>query len=221
MVKSKPSMTASSNRFQKGHPFEDGRDGVRALNPIALITGQTGATEAEATAMLNAVQRFTGNGYENIRAIERGEPPVYAVDPASDVAYYTDLSRSLNAYIDTAPKWDGGKTYRGIIDENGALYGSVKIGDVIDMGGTASWTSVEAKAIDRANKTDEVGIVFIVDSQRKYGTSTAALSQFPAEYEVTSSRRAQYEVLGLSNYPSGSIHHQRASEVKIIHVREV
>ena len=174
-------------------------DSVLWKDAVGFTAGLLGVSEQEAFDYNAAVNDYTSISYEKIRRYQRGEQ----IEPWALEAT-AKRAELIEGYIERAPKWNGGKTYRGIGAES--LPG---IGDIIDMGGTSSWSSRLDSALDYADYASKK-IVFVSPSQSK-GTSTKHLSYYPNENEVTVSKNAKYKVQSVKN--EGGISYVYVKEV--------
>lgn len=151
-----------------------------------------GVSVQEAKDMYGAVKDFTGTTYSLMRAAQRGEK----VD-----AKYKRLAELAEGYIDHAPKWGGGVTYRGMALSPSAV-SSIKVGSTFDVNlGTASWSTQEGKAREFATPYNgNKGVVFVSQTQSK-GTSIKHISYYSNENEVLVSKKAKYTVTSISTKP--------------------
>ena len=102
-----------------------------------------GSTVQEAKDMFDAVQDFTASAYSGIRRAQRGEK-------ASDIPElqkkYDSEAKRIEGYIERAPKWGGGVTYRGMSLPSSVVKG-LTVGGTFDVNlGTASWSTQESTA---------------------------------------------------------------------------
>lgn len=155
---------------------------------VEFTANLLGVSKEEAREYNSAVNAFTDRAYKRIRQYQRGEE---IEDWAQGNT--AERERLLEGYISAAPKWGGGQTFRGV----GSHYGMVDAGDVIDMGGTSSWSTDIGTAVSLGKTSSHMLTVFVCDTQRK-GTSTRHLSKHPSEDEVTVSKSARYEVVSIT-----------------------
>lgn len=108
------------------------------------------------------------------------------------------MAEDIEQYISLAPKWGGGKTYRGITvdDETLATY---KVGAELDINrGTASWSSLRNVAADFADnvvpKSKRQNKVIFVSPTQKNGVTIKHLSHYEFEHEVLVSKKSRYTV---------------------------
>lgn len=157
-----------------------------------------GSTVQEAKDMFDAVQDFTGSAYSGIRRTQRGEK-------ASDIPElqkkYDSEAKRIEGYIERAPKWGGGVTYRGMSLPASAVKG-LKVGGTFDVNlGTASWSTQESTARNFAKSSSgDKPVVFVSQTQSK-GTSIKHISNFTKENEVLVSKNAKYTITNISTKP--------------------
>lgn len=103
--------------------------------------------------------------------------------------------QALEQYIEKAPKWNGGETFRGVklTDDDLKRY---TIGSERDMLGTSSWSSSEdvAKEFSDDGPFSERKRVIFHSNTQKNGTSVRHLSPLAYEDEVLVSKRSKYRV---------------------------
>ncbi len=181
-------------KVQKGHVTPE--DVAAAGGPAAYIAQQLGVSDAKAKEYADAVEGWSKSDYNSIRKYFRGETD----DPQVEKS-----AKSLQSFIEAAPKWDGGTTYR---CEGGHHAASLKVGMEFDMGGPASWSTSKTSA-SAFGKT-----MFICKTQKK-GTSIQGFSQFANEKEVLVGNGAKYKVTKIYNGTG------KYSSFKYIEVEEV
>lgn len=141
------------------------------------------------------------NHVKNIRAYQRGE------NVKNDLEVIRQ-ERALEEYIQQAPKWNGGETFRGIKLTEDELKQYV-VGTELDMSGTSSWSSDEDTAIGYAGygnpPSGKLSVVFHSLTQ-KNGTSVRHLSPFTNEDEVLVSKRSRYRVIKATKTQDGVNH---------------
>lgn len=158
-----------------------------------------GSTVQEAKDMFDAVQDFTGSSYSGIRRAQRGEK-------ASDIPElqkkYDSEAKRIEGYIERAPKWGGGVTYRGMSLPSSVVKG-LTVGGTFDVNaGTASWSTQEstARSFSKSGSGDSP-VVFVSQTQSK-GTSIKHISYFTKENEVLVSKNARYTITNISTKSS-------------------
>ena len=161
----------------------------------------------------DAIEKYTGSTYSEIRAYLRGEKEGATEDYKE---YLQGLSDSLETYIKRAPRWNGGETFRGIglTDEQLKTF---TVSSEHDMLGVSSWSSEAMVAIGRANDMaylgDSKAVVFHCITQNK-GTAIHHLSSAggeAGEYEVHVSMEARFKVIKSSE--NGRIIHIYLEEI--------
>ncbi len=164
----------------------------------------TGSTLEEAREFNDAAYSFTYQWDYEIRAFQSGRHFVskhgHSLD---DIRLKADR---LEEFIRRSPKWDGGKTYRGMTlseTEVDNMRNALKNG-TFDNRGTASWSTLESKAEDfsyrKLGEVSEFGDfkqipVMLCIKKHKNGTSIMHLSEFSEEYEVIASKDSRYRLV--------------------------
>lgn len=201
----KRSRTSERNRNDKdkynGH---FGKDGT-----AQGVADYLGVSIEEAQEFINTMWAFTGDYFSEIRKLQN--------DPTAEISLPDDLYRkrmiekgeNLEKYINLAPKWNGGTTYRGINISSDDLK-KYKIGQTLDVNrGTSSWTSdIEiGKKFSKGTDGDGTGerVVFISSTQQG-GTSIKHLSQYGHENEVAVSRNSKYVITDINKKKDGIIY---------------
>lgn len=165
------------------------------------IVEQTGCTIDEARVMRDAVNYFTYQWDYEIRHYQTG-----AKFTSHHNHSMQDIARDAeecDKYIDMAPKWNGGRTYRGIAVDDADVQkfkDAMTNGDEIDMRGTSSWsTDVDTSAGFAKSNASKGGkkIIFYTDDPQ-YGTSITHLSYFnDRENEVLCSSKARWKIVSI------------------------
>lgn len=152
---------------------------------VDQIIQDTGASPARAQEYKKALEDWSGSAYKSVRSYQQGKPS------GTDAK---NLANTIEEYIDKAPKWQGGETYRGISDVSDSVYKALTTkGATVDMRGTASWSKKEsvAKSFAKSGGND---IVFVCKTQKR-GTDIERYSVFGSgEAEVLVSKSATYSV---------------------------
>lgn len=186
---------AKAKPLQKGHLTAD--EIPKTPEETAKYIG---STVQEAKDMFDAVQDFTGSAYSGIRRAQRGEK-------ASDIPElqkkYDSEAKRIEGYIERAPKWGGGVTYRGMSLPSSVVKG-LTVGGTFDVNlGTASWSTQESTARSFSKSgSGSRHVVFVSQTQSK-GTSIKHISHFAKENEVLVSKNAKYAITNIST-KSGS-----------------
>lgn len=157
-------------------------------NPSKYVANELGISEDEAKNYLSALKGYTGdNNYGAIRDAQRG---------GKQSAKIVQMGNDVETYIDKAPKWSGGETYRGVTLSKKEL-NSLVVGATIDMGGTSSWSSkqsVATKFADKAKYYRGKNPVVFVSTTQKNGTGIRHLSKLKSEEEVLVSKNSKYTI---------------------------
>lgn len=148
-----------------------------------------------AKELYGSVRNYSGSLYSSIRQAQRtGQGSASVLADA----------KNIETYIEHAPKWAGGTTYRGIkLDE--ATVNALQVGDKIDVNlGTASWSTSEHTARSFAGSgspgPDKKSVVFVSQTQSN-GTSIKHISQYANENEVLVSKNTSYIIDSISTKP--------------------
>lgn len=186
---------AKAKPLQKGHLTAD--EIPKTPEETAKYIG---STVQEAKDMFDAVQDFAASAYSGIRRAQRGEK-------ASDIPElqkkYDSEAKRIEGYIERAPKWGGGVTYRGMSLPSSVVKG-LTVGGTFDVNlGTASWSTQESTARSFSKSgSGSRHVVFVSQTQSK-GTSIKHISYFAKENEVLVSKNAKYTITNIST-KSGS-----------------
>lgn len=145
-----------------------------------------GVSVEEAKELYSAIKLFTGAESTDIREAQNGD--------SNDKAYLK-LAADCERYIQVAPKWDGGTTYRGI-EVSEELAATYQKGAIIDVNrGSASWSTSKKAAMTFGENYNGASVVFKCETQRN-GTSVKHISEYTHENEVLVSKKSQYQVTG-------------------------
>ena len=170
----------------------------------ALIMHDIGCSEKKAEEYHDAIWKWSVSSVD-IRAAQNGH---------AEDAWFTSpeeaekLSKDLERFIDLAPQWNGGTLYRGIEmeDYNGYPihdYSFLQEGDVIDMGGTSSWSSNKDIANEfTSRRFTGDAILFVTDDIGK-ATSIMPHSTLPVQEEVLASKDNKYTIDSIREYKNG------------------
>lgn len=161
----------------------------------AIMAQSIGCSHDEAEGYTEAVMDFCGNAHIRLRAYQQGKDIF-----KDDLEYLTHTDRMLEEFIEKAPKWNAGKTYRAIgltNEELDDILEKAKRGDIIDMKGTASWSS-EVKVAQNHKIGKENRVIFVCEMQNS-GASVVAYSLTPWESEVIVSKKARYRAIGIKH----------------------
>ena len=154
-----------------------------------------GVSEKEAAELSNAVWGFTRDYSSYIRAIQNNDTEKVKDLPKPMREAMEKYAQNIEKYVNLAPKWDGGTTYRGInVSKN--TVAKYKVGGIIDANkGTASWSSDREVARDFASGK-KTKVVFSCKTQSK-GTSVKHLAKYGNEKEVLVSKNAEYKITSM------------------------
>ena len=153
-----------------------------------IIMHDIGCDNDFAGDVIGAIYSFTGTKSDKIRRCERMDE----AELSDDDRFYKAKADYLEAYVQNAPQWDGGTLYRGVSrSETLRHYEGLKVGDVIDMGGTSSWSSTRLMA--ETFQSGKGALMFVTDDPGK-AVSVSYFSNHPEEDEVLSSKANRYIV---------------------------
>ena len=159
---------------------------------IKFVQRTLNATAEEAERYMDALDGYTSDDYSDIRSVQMGD---------TDDPRYKKMASDLEEFIEKAPKWAGGTTYRGIglfPDWGGtdiaAFQTAMATRTPIEMYGSASWSTDKGTAKYFAERDGDIHVVFICKEGQPQGTSIAGLSRHPGESEIVTSNKARWLV---------------------------
>jgi len=159
------------------------------------VANELGIPESEATEYVKAVAEFTdatSDVYSEIRRFQRKEPLRFL--PEEEVK---KLSDDIETYIQKAPRWNGGVTFRGVSVSDAELTSYIP-GKRIPSGGTCSWSGNQgiAKGFATRNTTPEYpnSVIYHCETQSK-GTGIKHISVYEHEDEVLCSKESAWEIV--------------------------
>ena len=148
----------------------------------------------KATEYVDVIMDYTDtstNVYSEVRRYQREEPLQFLTQEEAKV-----LSDKIEEYIQKAPRWNGGTTFRGSTVSDIELSSYVP-GYELHMGGVASWSDQESVARDFAAKNVTAdrpnSVIYHCDTQGK-GTGIQHISVVEMEAEVLCSKESRYVV---------------------------
>lgn len=173
---------------------------VRALQDVA------GNIKKECEMQVRAVCNFTYGWDYEIRQIQCGNASIVS-RRGHTLKEIKERAESLERYIECAPKWNGGTTYRGMSLSNKELDNIIKEfkNGEGNMLGAASWS--EEKQISMGFAYDHIGeisqkfgdekenAVLIYTKKQKRATPIRHLSEFDTEMEVLSSKDVRWKLV--------------------------
>ena len=161
----------------------------------SFVANELRISEDEASAYVDDVMVFTdaeSNVYSEIRRYQKGEDLQFL-----EVEETKMLSDNIEEYIQKAPRWNGGTTYRGISESDDGLAQLIP-GKTVTMGGTSSWSATQSVSIDFAeqNITDARPniVIYHCETQSK-GTGIKHISVHELEDEILCSMESKYKVI--------------------------
>ena len=159
------------------------------------VANEIGVSEQEATEYVDSVLNFTdatSGIYSEIRRYQRGNPLEFLTE--EEAKKFAD---SIETYIQKAPRWNGGTTFRGVSVSDDELASYIQ-GQEITAGGSCSWSGKKAIARDIAlrNTTSERPnpVIYHCATQSK-GTGIRHISVYENEDEVLCSTESKWKVV--------------------------
>lgn len=177
-----------------------------------FVAKELGIPVERAAEYADAIMSYTDTSqdiYGEIRRYQRNDPLQFLSKVEAKL-----LSDDIEEYIQKAPRWNGGETFRGstVSDKELATYAK---GHELDMGGTASWSATRSVARDFAlrNATSERpnSVIYHCEGQSK-GTGIRHISIIALEDEVLCSKESKY-VVDHVEVDEEYIHHVYLKEV--------
>ena len=159
-----------------------------------FAAAELGISTEMATEYIDVIMDYTDtstNVYSEVRRYQREEPLQFLTQEEAKA-----LSDKIEAYIQKAPRWNGGTTFRGSTVSDIELASYVP-GYELHMGGVASWSDQESVARDFAVKNVTAdrpnSVIYHCDTQGK-GTGIQHISVVEMEAEVLCSKESRYVV---------------------------
>lgn len=189
----------SEDKEIKGHILKT----IPREDRAQYIQNQLGVSSQKAKEYSEALYFYTDylDNVKKLRAYQMGEN----VKNVSEIAR---REQDLEDYIENAPKWNGGETFRGVKLTEDEL-SQYEVGSEHNMLGTSSWSSNEDIAIGYSGygnpPSGKRSVVFHSPTQTN-GTSVRHLSPFANEDEVLVSKKSKYRVLKMFKSQDGINH---------------
>lgn len=163
---------------------------------VELVERLLSVDEVRAEDYVEAVEAWSGNAYQNVRRFQQGGEM-----SLEEKEIALDYSDRIESYIENAPKWESGVTFRGVAADEATIERLQNItgtNEPFDMRGTSSWSSsldvAQSNTEKHSNALERVERVVYESPTQSQGTSIMALSETPFEYEVLVSKEAGYAV---------------------------
>ncbi len=160
----------------------------------SFVANELHISEDEAIGYVDSVMAFTDAGsdiYSEIRRYQRGDKLQFLSQEE-----VKELSDGVETYIQKAPRWNGGTTFRGASVSDDELASYIQ-GTPIQMGGTASWSGTQSIARDFAERNTSFerpnSVIYHCETQSK-GTGIKHISVFEHEDEILCSKESGYIV---------------------------
>lgn len=177
-----------TKQFAHQYPIEDDE---RQQRHISL---NTGCSKAKAREYAKAVKFYLNN--------------VYLRDSRGFMRYRKDCS--IYKFIEAAPKWHGGDTYRGVTGGK-EDYDKTMVGDTINMRGVSSWSSYIEDTLYFS-----YGLVYVCQSAQYMGTSVSFAAELEyLVYEVIAHRKSRYRVVAKEILPNNLKRSQVLDDLKL------
>ena len=158
----------------------------KAKNLTEAVMNSLKVGESEANDIVYSLKVYTLSSYTRIRKAERDNTP----------GKHMEQSNNLSTFIDKSPQWDA-PAYRGIqVDPSVADKILASKGQVIDMGGTSSWSSNKDIASDFSlqDRKTKTAVLFEVERPGR-ATSIKHISHMPDEDEVLVHKDQKYKIM--------------------------
>lgn len=186
----------------KKNPWDNGlpprgqvTEEIAAENLDSWVANELKVSEVKAAEYVDAIKAYTdaeSKVYSEVRRYQRNQPLEFLAETEAK-----KLSEDIEEYIQKAPRWNGGATFRGGTISDAELSDCVP-GSSIEMGGTSSWSATKSIAQEFAehNTTKDRPnmVVYHCETQSK-GTGIKHISVWPEEDEVLCSRDSNYKVI--------------------------
>ena len=183
-------ITWDNNLTPRGQVLEQ----ISQEDLYGFAAAELGISPEMATEYIDVIMDYTDtstNVYSEVRRYQREEPLQFLTQEEAKA-----LSDKIEAYIQKAPRWNGGTTFRGSTVSDIELASYVP-GYELHMGGVASWSDQESVARDFAVKNVTAdrpnSVIYHCDTQGK-GTGIQHISVVEMEAEVLCSKESRYVV---------------------------
>lgn len=200
----------NNGQFTSGHGLVNHTNKSTGLiNPsyYPKIAKKLGVSLEEAKVMADAVNEYTRHSTEFRKYT--ANPEKYAAEYGDAMAAkFAEMLKNIEGYIKKAPKWSGGRLYRGLeiaAEDYESFVANIKAGKNVRLGGSSSWSSDRNVADTFAGHVrgidingDKMSVVLINSSRRTdLGASISNLSGAPTkEWEVLVTEQAHFEPNG-------------------------
>jgi hypothetical protein len=91
------------------HISDEVVDILNEARKVELVERLLGGDEGRAEDYVEAVEAWSGNAYQTVRQYQQGKEMSLEVKELA-----LDYSDRIESYIETAPKWESGVTFRGV-----------------------------------------------------------------------------------------------------------
>lgn len=150
--------------MHKARQYDKGKEIEAIIDDVKSGSGRNIDKET-ALRMWDGINDYSGPGCTNIR---------FAYNNPHALDDLKDKLKSIDKYINSAPKWDG-TVYRGINLSNKDA-NEILAGNLIDMKGPSSWSSEENIAQNFSQKMKPINMVFVLNN--KSGASITHIAAY-------------------------------------------
>ena len=183
--------------------IDDFRERIELTRKDAKKAGVT-LSKQEGDDIFSAISSYTAGGYRAIRQVQRGEAitqEFFRNQPLDRITKYgTDVEKTIGLL----PSYNKANIYRGVsyVDDQNSWqrYRNLKKGEIIDHGGTSSWSSdrkVAKKFSTDRNDSDRFSAIFKNVNKFRENTSVNHLSRARNEAEVLVSKNTKFRVVSV------------------------
>ncbi len=166
----------------------------------AIMMTKGGLSSSEADEAFSAIRRWAGTGYVDIRSWQLGR-----LSDKDKIEKSERRATVLEDFIDKMPKWAGGTTYRGILSwQKRQLFESLEVGDQWDACSLNSWSSSLDIGYEFAENGGKKAVILRCKAPQN-GTSIKNIGGLTREYEVLTSSRCRYNIVGKSYDKVGTL----------------
>lgn len=164
---------------------------------------ECGCSRVQALRMNRAVRNFSAGWDSDIRCYQQGLADSVLVH---DVKEVKQRAADLEKFINAAPQWNGGTTFRGIAVDPATFSQfkrRAKDGGAIGMLGTSSWSTERSVSmqfgLDVAENIDDAVVCLFRCEGKQKGVSIRHLSAYIQEEEVACSQSARWRIKSARN----------------------
>ena len=172
----------------------------------------------------DAVKNYTSEDYQYVRAYQTHKMKNWDAFTNDEIRYFKNMGDSIEEFIEKAPKWEGAPLFRGV-QMNEDLADTLRVGTILDQGGTSSWSdklSVAKQFTTNTMRDWDTKIIFKMDATTK-GTSIRHLSNYLEESEILLSKRSKQIITNIEKVASAAGDEYAAQGIKgwIVTLKEI